>query len=124
IYFLFIEQYLAGPVIQLHMMMSFADMYTAIGLFVWIGMMLKHTRLAELVFDVLHTWKLRPEFIVLIVVILAAWPTAYTGASGIFVLAAGAVVYQQLRIAGAYRQLAIAATAMSGSMGVVLTPCL
>src|SRR5699024_1506986 len=51
-------------------------------------------------------------------------PTAYTGASGIFVLAAGAVIYQQLRIAGAYRQLAIAATAMSGSMGVVLAPCL
>lgn len=124
LYFLLVETYLPGPVIQLHMMMSFADLYTAIGLFVWIGMMLKHTRLAELIFEVLHAWRLRPEFIVLIVVILAAYPTAYTGASGIFVLAAGAVIYQQLRIGGAYRQLSIAATAMSGSLGVVLAPCL
>ena len=61
---------------------------------------------------------------VIIVVLASAWPTAYTGASGIFVLAIGAVIYQELRIAGTYRQLAIASTAMSGSMGVVLNPCL
>ncbi len=124
VYFLGGEAYLAGPVIQLNMMISFADLYAAIGLFVWIGMMLKHTRLAELIFEVLHSWKLRPEVIVILVVLLAAFPTAYTGGSGIFVLAAGAVIYQQLRVAGAYRQLSIAATAMSGSMGVVLAPCL
>ncbi|WP_291829725.1 TRAP transporter large permease subunit [Marinobacter sp.] len=53
-----------------------------------------------------------------------AVPTAYTGASGIFVIAVGAVIYSELRAAGARRHLALAATAMSGSLGVVLRPCL
>jgi len=123
-YFFLAEQYIAGPAIQTSIMIRFADLYTAIGLYVWVGMMLKHTRIAELLFDVFHSWELRPEFVVLLVVVAAAWPTAYTGASGIFVLAIGAVIYQELRIAGNNRQLSIASTAMSGSMGVVLNPCL
>lgn len=123
-YFFFAEDYLAGPVVQLTKMIRFSDLYTSIGLFVWVGMMLKHTRIAELVFQIFRSWEMRPEFVVLIVVLASAWPTAYTGASGIFVLAIGAVIYQELRIAGTYRQLAIASTAMSGSMGVVLNPCL
>lgn len=123
-YFFFVEDYLAGPVVQLTKMIRFADLYTGIGLFVWVGMMLKHTRIAELLFQIFRAWEMRPEFVVIIVVLASAWPTAYTGASGIFVLAIGAVIYQELRIAGTYRQLAIASTAMSGSMGVVLNPCL
>ncbi|AWN16382.1 TRAP transporter large permease subunit [Salinisphaera sp. LB1] len=124
LYFFCVERYLAGPVIQLTKMIRFADLYTSIGLYVWVGMMLKHTRIAELVFGLFRSWEMRPEFVVIIVVLASAWPTAYTGASGIFVLAIGAVIYQELRIAGTYRQLAIASTAMSGSMGVVLNPCL
>ncbi|MCA9694428.1 MAG: TRAP transporter large permease subunit, partial [Myxococcales bacterium] len=49
---------------------------------------------------------------------------AYSGASGIFVIAAGAVIFRELRRAGARPSLAMAATAMSGSTGVVLSPCL
>lgn len=124
LYFFVVEGYLAGPAIQLTKMIRFADLYTGIGLYVWVGMMLKHTRIAELLFGVFRSWEMRPEFIVIIVVLASAWPTAYTGASGIFVLAIGAVIYQELRIAGTYRQLAVASTAMSGSMGVVLNPCL
>lgn len=124
LYFFITEGYIAGPAIQLTKMIRFADLYTGIGLFVWVGMMLKHTRIAELLFGLFRSWELRPEFIVILVVLASAWPTAYTGASGIFVLAIGAVIYQELRIAGTYRQLAIASTAMSGSMGVVLNPCL
>ena len=124
VYFFCVEHYLAGPVIQLTKMIRFADLYTSIGLYVWVGMMLKHTRIAELIFGLFRSWEMRPEFVVIIVVLASAWPTAYTGASGIFVLAIGAVIYQELRIAGTYRQLAIASTAMSGSMGVVLNPCL
>ncbi|RJS91203.1 TRAP transporter large permease subunit [Salinisphaera sp. Q1T1-3] len=124
LYFFAVEDYLAGPVVQLTKMIRFADLYTGIGLFVWVGMMLKHTRIAELLFGLFRSWEMRPEFVVLLVVLASAWPTAYTGASGIFVLAIGAVIYQELRIAGVYRQLAIASTAMSGSMGVVLNPCL
>ena len=57
-------------------------------------------------------------------VVLSAIPTAYSGASGIFVIAAGAVIFEQLRNAGASKRMALAATAMSGSLGVVLRPCL
>lgn len=124
LYFFVAEDYLAGPAIQLTKMIRFADLYTGIGLYVWVGMMLKHTRIAEVIFGVFRPWELRPEFIVILIVLASAWPTAYTGASGIFVLAIGAVIYQELRIAGAYRNLAVASTAMSGSMGVVLNPCL
>lgn len=124
LYFFVVEDYISGPAIQLTKMIRFADLYTGIGLYVWVGMMLKHTRIAEVLFGVFRSWDLRPEFIVILVVLASAWPTAYTGASGIFVLAIGAVIYHELRIAGAYRNLAVASTAMSGSMGVVLNPCL
>ena len=39
-------------------------------------------------------------------------------------IAAGAVITEQLRNAGASKRMALAATAMSGSLGVVLRPCL
>ena len=114
----------AGIGIYLDKMMELADMFLNVGLYVWAGMMLKQTRLASLVFNVLHPLKLPPEMLAVVAVMVAAIPTAYTGASGIFVIAAGAVIYSELRTAGARRQLALASTAMSGSLGVVLNPCL
>ena len=110
--------------IHLDKVLDLPDMFLNVGLYVWIGMMLKQTRFASLVLDVLKPLKMPPEMLAVVVVILAAIPTAYTGGSGIFVIAAGAVIYHELRAAGARRQLALAATAMSGSMGVVLRPCL
>ena len=59
-----------------------------------------------------------------LILIAAAIPTAYTGASGIFVIAAGAIIYREVWNAGARRQYALAVSAMSGSLGVVLRPCL
>jgi len=114
----------AGIGIYLDKMMELADMFLNVGLYVWAGMMLKQTRLASLVFNVFHPLKLPPELLAVVAVMVAAIPTAYTGASGIFVIAAGAVIYTELRNAGARRQLALASTAMSGSLGVVLNPCL
>ena len=99
-------------------------MFLNVGLYVWVGMMLKQTRLATLVFNLFRPWRMPPEMLAVVAVLVAAVPTAYTGASGIFVIAAGAVIYSELRAAGARRQLALAATAMSGSLGVVLRPCL
>ncbi|KZX73468.1 C4-dicarboxylate ABC transporter [Oleiphilus sp. HI0009] len=110
--------------IHLDKLLDLSDMFLNVGLYVWIGMMLKQTRFASLVLSLFKPWKLPPELLVVLVVILAAIPTAYTGGSGIFVIAAGAVIYHELRAAGTRRQLALAATAMSGSMGVVLRPCL
>ncbi|MEH6560710.1 MAG: TRAP transporter large permease subunit [Marinobacter sp.] len=114
----------SGIGIYLGKMMELADMFLNVGLYVWVGMMLKQTRLATLVFDLFRPWHMPPELLAVVAVLVAAVPTAYTGASGIFVIAAGAVIYSELRAAGARRQLALAATAMSGSLGVVLRPCL
>lgn len=114
----------SGIGIYLGKMMELSDMFLNVGLYVWVGMMLKQTRLATLVFNVFRPWRMPPEMLAVVAVLVAAVPTAYTGASGIFVIAAGAVIYSELRAAGARRQLALAATAMSGSLGVVLRPCL
>ncbi|WP_303289766.1 TRAP transporter large permease subunit [Marinobacter sp. SS5-14b] len=114
----------SGIGIYLGKMMELADMFLNVGLYVWVGMMLKQTRLATLVFNVFRPWRMPPEMLAVVAVLVAAIPTAYTGASGIFVIAAGAVIYSELRAAGARRHLALAATAMSGSLGVVLRPCL
>jgi len=114
----------SGIGIYLGKMVELADMFLNVGLYVWVGMMLKQTRLATLVFNLFRPWRMPPELLAVVAVLVAAVPTAYTGASGIFVIAAGAVIYSELRAAGARRQLALAATAMSGSLGVVLRPCL
>ncbi len=116
--------HVAGVGIYLDKMMDLSDMFLNVGLYVWIGMMLKETRLAELVFKLFQPWKMPPELLALAAIAIATIPTAYTGGSGIFVIAAGSVIYMELRRAGARRQLALAATAMSGSLGVVLRPCL
>lgn len=113
-----------GIGIYLNKLMDLADMFLGVGLYVWIGMLLKQTRFADLVLALFKPWKLPPEMLAFLVVVLAAIPTAYTGGSGIFVIAAGAVIYHEIRASGARRNLALAATAMSGSMGVVLRPCL
>ncbi len=122
--FFFSAGHTAGIGIYLDKLLDLSDMFLNVGLFVWIGMMLKQTRLAAYVLALFKPWKLPPEMLSVLVVIVAAIPTAYTGASGIFVIAAGAVIYHELRAAGARRNLALASTAMSGSMGVVLRPCL
>lgn len=114
----------AGIGIYLNQMMELSQLFLNVGLYVWIGMLLKRTELIEKVFDVFRPFKLTPEVLSVVVVALAAIPTAYTGASGIFVIAVGGLIYNELRRAGARRQLALASTAMSGSLGVVLRPCL
>ncbi|MDX1693570.1 MAG: TRAP transporter large permease subunit [Ketobacteraceae bacterium] len=113
-----------GMVLFVDKIMDAADMFMKIGLYIWIGMLLKQTYIGELVFSIFKPWRLPPEMLAFTAVVLMAVPTAYTGASGIIVIAMGAVVYNELRRAGARRQLALAATAMTGSLGVVLRPCL
>lgn len=124
VWFLGVEGHPAGLAIFLDKLTEHAGLYLQVGLFVWAGMLLKRTRLAHLSFDVLRPWRMPPELLAFVVVVIAAVPTAYSGASGIFVMAAGAIIYDELRRAGARNELALAATAMSGSLGVVLTPCL
>ncbi len=124
VYFLILEGHQSGQAIYLHKFVQHPAVYIGIGLYIWAGMMLAETRLARRAFAVITPWKLPPAILAWLVVVLAALPTAYSGASGIFVIAAGAVVFEQLRAAGASHRMALSATAMSGSLGVVLRPCL
>lgn len=122
--FFFAEGHRSGMIIYLNKMMDLSGVFINLGLYVWVGMLLKQTHLASLVFDTFRPWKMPPEILAFFAIIVSALPTAYTGGSAIYVIAAGAVIYQELRRAGARRQLALATTAMSGSMGIVLRPCL
>ncbi|MCA9567172.1 MAG: TRAP transporter large permease subunit [Myxococcales bacterium] len=119
-----LEGHPSGQAIYVHKFLQIPSIYLGIGLYIWAGMILARTSLARRVFDVLLPWKLPPALLAWLVVVLAAVPTAYSGASGIFVIAAGAVIFERLTLAGAPPRLALAATAMSGSLGVVLRPCL
>ena len=113
-----------GLAIELTKLTEHAILYVNVALYVWVGMLLKQSSLTTQVFDLLRPLRLEPTILAAVVVVGAAIPTAYSGASGIFVIAAGALIYDELRKAGARRHLALAATAMSGSLGVVLSPCL
>ncbi|MFT5681857.1 MAG: TRAP-type C4-dicarboxylate transport system permease large subunit [Myxococcota bacterium] len=123
-YFLLVEGHTSGQAIYIHKFAQFPTIYLAVALYVWSGMLLERSAIAMRIFDVLRPWGLPPMILGWLVVVLAAIPTAYSGASGIFVIAAGAVIFEELRRAGSSRQDAVMFTAMSGSLGVVLRPCL
>jgi TRAP-type C4-dicarboxylate transport system permease large subunit len=124
LYFLLVEGHPSGQAIYLHKFVQIPTIYLAVALYVWGGMLLERSALPKLAFGVLRPWGLPPLIMGWIIVVLAAVPTAYSGASGIFVIAAGAVIFTELRRAGASAQDAVMFTAMSGSLGVVLRPCL
>lgn len=123
IYF-FSHTHYSAQAIYLNQMMELSNIFLNLGLFIWTGMLLKQTQVVDRFLDLLRPWKFSPEMLTYFILIGAALPTAYTGASGIFVIAAGALIYNEVRHAGGSRQFALAASAMSGSLGVVLRPCL
>ena len=123
-YFFLAEGHPSGLVIFIGQILEQSELFLKVGLFIWIGMILKETQLGERVFSLFRPFQLTPEMLAVLAVMIMALPTAFTGASGVIIIALGAVIYQELRKAGARRQLALAATAMSGSTGVVLRPCL
>lgn len=119
-----LEGHFAGIAIYLGQLLELSGIFLNLALYIWAGMLLKQTRVVHLFLDIVRPWKLSPEALAWVILIAAAVPTAYTGASGIFVIAAGAIVYKEVFAAGGRRQLALASAAMSGSLGVVLRPCL
>jgi TRAP-type C4-dicarboxylate transport system permease large subunit len=123
VYFL-IKGHHAGLAIYINQLMELPSIFMNLGLFIWAGMLLKQSRIVDLFMNVLRPWKLSPQLLTYIILIGASFATAYTGASGIFVIAAGGIIYHEVRASGGSRQFALAATAMSGSLGVVLRPCL
>ena len=123
-YFFLVEGNAAGLAIFFSLLFDQASLFLNIGLYIWVGMLLAQTRMGELVFNIFKPWRLSPELLAVVAIVIMAVPTAYTGASGIIIIAMGTAVYKELRRVGARRQLALAATAMTGSVGVVLRPCL
>lgn len=123
VYFL-INGHHAGLAIYVNQLMELPSIFMNLGLFIWAGMLLKQSRIVDLFMNVLRPWNLSPQLLTYIILIGASVATAYTGASGIFVIAAGGIIYHEVRASGGSRQFALAATAMSGSLGVVLRPCL
>jgi TRAP-type C4-dicarboxylate transport system permease large subunit len=87
-------------------------------------MLFKQSRMIDLFMNLLRPWQLSPETLTYFILLAAAIPTAYTGGSGAFVMAAGVIIYHEIRALGGSRQYALGATAMSGSLGVVLSPSL
>ncbi len=122
-FFLTLQHY-SGLAIYLGQMKELSGIFLNLSLYIWCGMLLKQTRVVDLFLNIFRPWKFSPEVLTYIILLAAAIPTAYTGASGIFVIAAGAVIYREVLNSGASRQYSLAATAMSGSLGVVVHPCL
>lgn len=123
-WFLLVERHPSGQAIYLHKFAQIPSVYLAVALYVWAGMLLERSRLSGQVFGLLRPWGLPVPLLGFVVVLAAALPTAYSGASGIFVIAAGALIFEELRRAGASVRQARMFAAMSGSLGVVLRPCL
>ena len=121
--FFIVEQHFPGIAIYFTQIFQLTNLHLAIGLYILVGMLLKETLLGAKLFEVFKPWHLPPELLAFVAIALMAFPTAYTGASGIIIIAMGAVVYQEMRRVGTRRQLSLAVTAMTGS-GVVLRPCL
>ena len=124
LYFFLVEGNAAGLAIFFSLMFDQAGLFLHIALYIWVGMLLGQTNLGELIFNIFRPWRMSPELLAFVAILIMAVPTAFTGASGIIIIAMGAAVYRELRRVGARRQLALAVTAMTGSAAVVLRPCL
>jgi len=123
-YFFVNEHHLPGTSIYFTQIFQLTNLHLVVGLYIFVGMLLKETLIGTKLFGVFKPWNLPPEMLAFVAIAIMAFPTAYTGASGIMIIAMGAVVYQEMRRIGARRQLSLAVTAMTGSSGVVLRPCL
>ncbi len=122
--YFFLEGHPSGPAIYANKMLDFMSLPLALSLHIWAGMLFKQSRLVDLFMSVMRPWKLSPQALTYIILLAAGLPTAYAGVSSVFVIAAGAIIYHEVRAAGATSQYALAATAMSGSLGAVLRPSL
>jgi len=123
VYF-FMHDHPSGLAIYINTLMETPSLPLQLALFIWGGMLFKQSRMVDLFMNLLRPWKLSPEALTYIILLAAAIPTAYTGGSGAFVMAAGAIIYHEIRAVGGSGQFALGATAMSGSLGVVLSPSL
>ncbi len=119
-----IHNHPSGLAIYINTLMEVPNLPLQLALFIWGGMLFKQSRMVDLFMNLLRPWRLSPEALTYLILLGAAIPTAYTGGSGAFVMAAGAIIYHEIRAVGGSSQFALGATAMAGSLGVVLSPSL
>ena len=93
-YFFINEQHFSGMAVYFTQIFHLTNLHLSIALYIWVGMLLKQTLLPAKLFAVFTPWKLPPELLACVAILLMAVPTAYTGASGIIIIAMGAVAYQ------------------------------
>ncbi|MBI2731988.1 MAG: TRAP transporter large permease subunit [Aquabacterium sp.] len=122
--YFFLHDHPSGPAIYANKILDFISLPLALALHIWAGMLFKQSRMVDMFMNIIRPWKLSPEALTYIILLAAGLPTAYAGVSSVFVIAAGAIVYHEVRAVGGTSQYALAATAMSGSLGVVLSPSL
>ncbi|WP_290871258.1 TRAP transporter large permease subunit, partial [Aquabacterium sp.] len=122
--YFFAQGHQAGPAIYANKVVDIVSLPLALALHIWAGMLFKQSRLVDLFLNTLRPWRLSPQVLTYLILLLAGLPTAYAGVSSVFVIAAGAIVYHEVRAVGGGRSYALAASAMSGSLGVVLSPSL
>ncbi|RZI82266.1 MAG: TRAP transporter large permease subunit [Rubrivivax sp.] len=122
--YFFMAGHEAGPAIYMNKLLDIVSLPLALALHIWAGMLFKQSRLVEMFMNILRPWKLSPEALTYVILLAAGLPTAYAGVSTVFVIAAGAIIYHEVRLAGGSAQYSLAVTAMSGSLGVVLRPSL
>lgn len=70
-----------GMALFVDKIMDTSSIYLSVGLYIWVGMLAKQTFLGEYVFRVFKPWRLPPELLAVVAVVIMAVPTAYTGAS-------------------------------------------
>jgi TRAP-type C4-dicarboxylate transport system permease large subunit len=114
----------SGAAIYMNKIMDIVGLSLALALHIWAGMLFKRSDMVDRFMNILRPWRLSPQALTWIILLAAGLPTAYAGVSSVFVMAAGAIIYREVRAVGGSGQYALAATAMSGSLGVVLRPSL
>ena len=108
-----------GQGIYLGQLVEFSSIFLNLALFIWAGMLLKQTRVVDLFLNILRPWNLAPETLTWLILIAAAFTDRIYGCIGDLCDCSRAIIYKEVWNAGGRRQFALAATAMSGLLGVV-----
>ena len=75
-YFFFVDGYSSGLAIYFGMMSNLSSMFINIGLYVLVGMVLKQTRLPELLLNVIKPYQLPAPMLASVIIFATAFPTA------------------------------------------------
>ena len=75
--FTFLINYPMGQAIYLGQLIEFSNIFLSLSLFIWVGMLLKRTRVVDLFLNILRPWNFAPETLTWLILLAAALPRAY-----------------------------------------------